>query len=228
MKPSGFEPAARDEQGWRQFLEGEKLLFGLLGAIFYAYPAREQMESLSAGSLLDRLPASDDPETAEGLRLLRTSASRADDEEAARIKVDYVRLFVGGGTRVLAPPWESVYVSPDPLLFQQATGDVSRWYRRLGLEASGEGKEPDDHAGLELEFLARLAGEAVAALDQGDDAGFDGMIEAQREFLQQHVLRWMPSWCDTVARLAETEFYRGAALLTRGLLEEAAAHLEAT
>src|SRR5690606_33022658 len=131
-------------------------------------------------------------------------------------------LFVGTGPHVLAPPWESVYVSTEPLLFQKETLEVRNWYARFGVEARNKAHEPDDHAGLELEFLAHLAGLGLKALDEGNEAGLQDAMDAQRAFLQEHPLRWMPAWCTHVEEQAATDFYRGCALITRGLLHHVA------
>jgi anaerobic sulfite reductase subunit A len=86
--------------------------------------------------------------------------------------------------------------------------------------------EPDDHAGLEMAFLAHLAQLGLTALEQGDEARLAETLEAQREFLSAHPWRWMPVWCDQVVAQAHTDFYRGVARLTRGALTELASVLE--
>ncbi|MBO2519906.1 MAG: molecular chaperone TorD, partial [Firmicutes bacterium] len=40
---------------------------------------------------------------------------------------------------------------------------MRNWYARYGLVAEKKGQEPDDHVGLELEFVAHLAGLALEA-----------------------------------------------------------------
>src|SRR5690606_41316242 len=44
-------------------------------------------------------------------------------------------------------------------------------------------------------------------------------MDAQRAFLKEHVLRWVPTWATHVAQHAQTDFYRGCALMTRGLFQ---------
>ncbi|BAS26156.1 dehydrogenase [Limnochorda pilosa] len=211
----------------RDFLMGEILAFGVMGRIFYSYPEAEWIVGLMKNDVFQQTPlASGQPDVRRGLELIMDWIEDHTPEEAVdALETDYIRLFVGAGTHVLAPPWESVYTSSEPLLFQQETLDVRNWYARFGLEAVNKAHEPDDHAGLELEFLAHLAGIALNALDEADSSGFRDAIAGQRAFLTEHVLAWIPSWCNHVTAQAVSDFYRGCALVTRGLVLDLAEHL---
>ncbi|HWI61998.1 MAG TPA: molecular chaperone TorD family protein [Symbiobacteriaceae bacterium] len=130
---------------------------------------------------------------------------------------DYTRLFIGPAA-LPAPPYESAYRSADRLLFQQETLDVRQAYREYGLGAEKLGSEPDDHIGLELQFLyetCRLAAERAAA---GDLAGVDQVLRDQQRFLDDHLLRWAADFAADVAASAQTGFYRGMAQLLAGYL----------
>ena len=112
--------------------------------------------------------------------------------DTEKLEQDYLRLFVGLGTP-LAPPWESAWASDARLLFQRETLDVRYWYRSAGLEISGLHAEPDDHIGLELEFIGRL-------LEQGD-------TDAAERFAAEHPRAWASRWCDAVQQHATLPFY---------------------
>lgn len=70
-------------------------------------------------------------------------------------------MFIGIGTRVA--PWESVYVSPDRLVFQASTLAVRDAYGAAGFVAKNKGAEPDDHIATECDFMAKLAAQAAEA-----------------------------------------------------------------
>lgn len=212
----------------RDFLVGELLAFGVMGRTFYSYPEARWIESLQKNEVFQEAPlASGEPDVRKGIELISNWLAGQTPEQAKELlEPDYLRLFVGAGAHILAPPWESVYVSSEPLLLQKETLEVRNWYARYGLEAKNKTHEPDDHAGLELEFLAYLAGLAVEALDAHDQGQFRELVAAQQAFLQEHVLRWIPVWCGHVVEHARTDFFRGAALMTRGLLTWVADHLE--
>ena len=207
-----------------QVLAGQALVFGLLGRALYVSPDREWIQSLAQERVFDDVPfANDQPDVVKGLALLGawTNASQGGLTSKAfdALQADYTHLFVGPG-QVEAPPWESVYFHDEPLLFQEETLRVREWYARFGLQSELLHSEPDDHVGLELAFLAHLAGLGVSACEKGETENLSWLTSAQREFAAEHPSKWIPAWCDRVCEHARTDFYRGIALVTKGALAE--------
>ena len=149
---------------------------------------------------------------------------RDEREEPRAIAADHARLFVGPG-KVIAPPYESVHRSFEGLLFDEETLAVRAWYQRFGMSAPRVGREPDDHLGLELEFLATLLGASLEALDEDDEHDATLFAQEAGAFLDAHVRQWAPEFFEVVLAQAQTDFYRGVARLGLGLLEESAAIL---
>ena len=207
-------------------LMGEMLLCGLLGELVYQPPNETRLQSLYAEGVFTESPLGDDQEVVRaGLARLQAWGSEhwaVDPVQAlADLKADHLRLFVGLG-KVLAPPWESVYFSDEQQLFQEQTLKVRAWYRKYGLQIEHLHNEPDDHLGMELGFLAHLAQFGLQALAHGDAEALDQLLSDQAAFLAEHPLAWTPKWCDLVDQHANTDFYRGIALLIRGTLHEVA------
>jgi putative dimethyl sulfoxide reductase chaperone len=209
---------------WIEILAGEMLLFNLIGKAFYAGPDRGWLDSLVKDDVFAESPfGGQQADTKAGLALLQTwSRANADgisDVAFETLQAEYTRLFIGPGP-VIAPPWESVYFSQERLLFQTETFRVRAWYGRFGLMVPNLQSEPDDHIGLELSFVAHLAGSALQAIQAHERERFREALEAQRHFLTEHLLKWGPGWCSRVVETSDSEFYRGLALLTRGALSE--------
>ena len=207
---------------WQETLTGGMLLFGLIGRIVYTYPDNEErtwLQSLIVEGVFSEVPfAADKDETKAGLELLQKWGENGlTDEVFELLQVDYTRLFIGPG-KVIAAPWESVYFSEERLTFQEHTLEVRNWYRRFELEAERIHQEPDDHIGLELLFLSHLATLGIQALNEQDNARFEELLDAQREFIKKHLGAWALTWCGLVERNAQTDFYKGLAHLTRGAL----------
>jgi TorA maturation chaperone TorD len=212
---------------WPTALMGEMVACGLLSKALYVYPERAWLQTLIDEEVFSLAPfAETQPEMVVGLALLqRWAAAQNGDlspEAFGDLRADYTQLFIGVGA-VKAPPWESVYFSEDRLIFQEQTLQVRRWYQRYGLQVQRLNQEPDDHLGLELAFLAHLAQAGVAALEQGHDAAAAELLDAQADFLAEHPLRWAAQWNALVQQHARTDFYRGIARLTVGVLAELAA-----
>ena len=102
---------------------------------------------------------------------------------------------------------------------------MREWFRRYGLESVKIYNEPDDHIGLELAFSAHLAGLGLVALEEGDQTRFIQLLDAQKQFLAEHPLRWVAEWSKHVETHSRTDFFRGIALITKGVLTELASIL---
>ncbi len=198
-------------------LMGEALLFSLLGKALYEDLDKTWLETLVGEGVFAEVPfGSEWKEVQVGLDLLQrwSEAQRGvvSEVEFQCLKQDQLYLFIGAGT-VLAAPWESVYFGKERMIFQEQTLQVRQWYSRFGLQVANLHNEPDDHIGLELEFVAHLANLALQAVDQKNDGSLEDLLQAQRDFLSEHLLRWEPAWANLVKKHANTDFYRGLGTL---------------
>lgn len=123
-----------------------------------------------------------------------------DDES---LKSDYMKLFVGP-YKLLAPPWESVYRSAFHLVCQEPFLEVRKLYREAGLVLNKDFL--DDHIGIELEFMSYLTK--------------NNMNELKERFVNEHLIKWVPDFCDDCLKHAQTSFYKELALNTKNLILE--------
>ena len=214
----------------RSTILGESLLFGLLGKILYADLDKTWLDTLIGEDVFSEVPfGAEQVEMQHGVELLQrwTNENRGGLEvpQFKALQEDNLRMFIGLN-KVPAPVWESVYFSEKRLMFQEQTLQIREWYARFGLQAERINKEPDDHIGLEMLFIAHLASLALQAIEQNDETKLNEILQAQREFLSDHLLRWGPVWAKLVKQHAATDFYRGIAHLTHGALLAIAETLE--
>jgi putative dimethyl sulfoxide reductase chaperone len=215
-----------DSTNWETVLLGENLVFNLCGRILYEELDRTWLQSLIDDDIFSDVPFGETQERVqEGLKFLKSwteeNKSGISEESFLKLRTEYMRIFVGIG-KVPVPVWESVYFSDAKLLFQKQTLDVRNWFRRFQLEAEKLHQEPDDHIGLELQFLGHLAGLGLEALDEQNDARLQELISAQRDFLNQHLLKWILKWEKLLLKHAKTDFYKGVGLLAVGAVLESA------
>lgn len=202
--------------------EEELVAYGLcckfLGEAFYKPPQPALWQMILDENLFENWPLNtDDPFTRAGLSQLTALTAQSTGATFDAMRDDYAALFVGP-TRLKAPPWESVYRSRDHILFEKQTREVRAFYAAFGLEFNGINKEPDDHFGLELLFLAHLLGQALARRDTGDVAGQTQMMNGVVQFLQNHTLHWAEAFLGRVINHASTDYYRGIGYLAAGAL----------
>ncbi len=172
---------------------------------------------LAAPGVLQEWPLRAVPNPA-GVATLAASLSEG-AESMLEMHADHRSLFLGP-ENMLACPYESVYLNDEHLTFGSQTLAVRQAYRRCGLRAPAEGREPDDHIGLEFFFVSHLCLRALDAAERGDGPSVTETCDALREFLEQHLLLWAEECLDHVQAHAQTQFYQGVGLLTRGILRE--------
>lgn len=211
-----------EEVDWKNILLGEILVFELLNKTLQTYPETDWIRHLIDESVFDESPLESGREdVARGLSILRDwcekQRGKFSQVQSKNLQADYTRLFVGV-ERVIAPPWESVYFNEGRLMFQGQTIQVRNWYRRFGLEPEKLREEPDDHIGLEFAFISHLSKMALEAFAKGDSSEFQEIIQAKKEFIQEHPARWVLTWSHLVEQHAQTEFYLGLGILARGML----------
>ena len=207
---------------WKMNLLGETLLLGVLGKALQDSPDRQWLQALIEQDVFSESPLEGTCLQLESSLIHLRSWSQENgkglsDEQFTNLQIDHTRLFVGIG-KTLAPPWESVYFNQDNTIFQEQTLQVRQWYRRFGVEPEKLYSEPDDHIGLELSFLAHLAKLGLQALEENNVTWFEQTLQAQRQFITEHPLKWVSDWCGLVNQHARTDFYRGLAVLTYGAL----------
>lgn len=134
------------------------------------------------------------------------------------MKADYLQLFIGT-KKMLAPPYESVLLGNEHIIFDLPALELREFYRAYGWRSGFEGKVPDDHLGTEVLFVNLLIDEYLS-LD--DDACRREMRNEMLRFLEEHPLRWVRQWQQLVMQHAGTRCYRGIAGLLTASLEDVA------
>ena len=118
------------------------------------------------------------------------------------LAADFAAIYLTGAHG--ASPYESYWLSDDHLLCQDAMFDIRALYAKSGLVVPDWRKRPDDHLVFQLQFIAHLLNKA------GNEDDWRWLAD----FLDYHLLRWLPSFAGRVADRCYTPFYATLALLT--------------
>jgi TorA-specific chaperone len=137
------------------------------------------------------------------------------------LSVDYSRTFIGSGVNGYSAAYlyESVYTSGRRLLAREARTEVLEAFRENHL-VKGKWNDIEDHLALELEFMQILSLRTKNALADGDEDAAIEHIRRQYDFLQNHLLNWLPMLVGDILRFSQTKFYRGLGKLSLGYCEE--------
>jgi len=121
------------------------------------------------------------------------------DADGPALGEDYHLVF-GHQASADCPLYETPYLAAGVFQQAQQLADIAGFYRAFGLEAAEEAGERVDHISLETEFMGALAyREAYARVHHGP-AEVALLREAQRAFLRDHLVRWVPLLARLVGR----------------------------
>lgn len=214
-----------------EILEQRENFYRFLGRVYRTEVDQGMWEGLTKMAFPEE---TGDPDLDLGYRMLAGYLKNPGEDPLTDLAVDYARIFLAAGVYegIAAVPFESVYTSKDHLIMQDAWEEIVKLYGEKGMGPK-EKDLPEDQLGLELEFVAKMIGEARAALEKGDRAGYEKSLKEQLAFVSKH-LAWVPALCEDVQKCPGTDFYKGAAYLTKGfvridreLLEELLSEKEA-
>ncbi|MBW6517972.1 MAG: molecular chaperone TorD family protein [ANME-2 cluster archaeon] len=147
--------------------------------------------------------------TEEGGNLLNEYMMNCKDVGTVYEKLheEFTTLFIGPG-RLPAPPYESMY--RDNKMRGPSLLELKQFYREAGVE-SNDYSEPEDNIAFELRFMNYL-GEKL--LHENDNT----YLELQQRFIDEHLLKWVPDFCDELFASDKSDFYQGIAKFTKGFL----------
>jgi len=191
----------------------------------YAFLSRIYREEVSP-TLLKELAgsshlAAEEETDGEGKQILDRFFKDLQDRDLSKVTEDlaaeYAGLFLNAGRKSIAP-YESAYTSKEKILMQQARDEVLLGYRQEGLDRIREFPEPEDHIALEFEFMSILCRKTIECLENGDRQACLSYFTKQQQFIEKHLMTWVPYFSRDMEQAAHSEFYLGIAKLTREYL----------
>lgn len=219
MAPEAASAAAAEEtQDVAALMDSRAQLYGMLARLF-----REEIDLDTLRELQGmRFPASTgNAAVDEGYHQLFEYLRRAWDDSVTELAIDYVSTFIGHGVNgySAAYPYESVYTSERRLLMQEARAEVLATLRENELKR-GTWNEAEDHIALELEFMQRMALRCAEALRDNAEDEAVAYVRTSYEFLENHLMNWVPMLVTDMRLHAKTLFYQGLGQLLLGSVQE--------
>lgn len=171
----------------------------ILGALYSQPPDSAEVAPLVTllrqGDWLAQWPVSDDrlPAIAVALRVAASvPAADQPDTPPEALTDAWQRLFVGPWA-LPAPPWGSVWLDKDGVLFGESMVQLRQWLRGQGISWANSDTEPCDHIGALLLLAAWLA-------EQGRGQALD-------QLLAWHLLPWAYRFLEVFTAKAEHPFF---------------------
>lgn len=191
------------------FLEAYCAAATLLGVCFAQSPKCEDasaaLAAIRAMDIAADWPFGESGPLAQAAQRIAEGAQESEVDLAG----EYQRLFVGPG-HLVAPPWGSVYMDRDKVLYGCTWVELRDWMRAHGIESEYDERVPEDQIGRLLVLSAEVTREQTAALP---------------ELLGNHILPWAGHYFDLLEADARLATYKGLAQLASATLADAKALL---
>jgi TorA maturation chaperone TorD len=200
-------------------------MYWLLAEFFLTCPSQSVVERLRT-DLAGLTGDMDVDSLAARLADLRDELPGQDDAAGIdQLAVEHTRLFGAiSPSYGLPAPYESV--QHEAANCAEVAATVAACYSDAGFTAVDQAVPPD-HLGVELRFMALLCHAEMQAWQDDDAEKAAESLGRQRDFLDDHVLPWVPGYLNLVNTQARHAFFRGVATLMldvvpadRALLEE--------
>ena len=204
--------AASEDVNLVELMNARARSYGMLARLF-----REEIDLATLRELQKmRFPqATGNAAADEGYHQLYDYLKRAWDDSVTELAIDYVSTFIGHGVN----GYSAAYPYERRLLMQEARAEVLATLRENELKR-GNWNEAEDHIALELEFMQRMALRAAEALSDNAEDEAIAYLRTSYDFLENHLLNWVPMLVADMRMHARTLFYQGLGQLTLGSLQE--------
>lgn len=187
------------------FYAESALITKILGALIYFRPSE------FSDNGLDRILALQ-VESQESSALIKTFQSVLDQFNRAdtdALNMAHDEFFSGIGDMPV-PPWGSVYLDRECVLFGESTSEYKQFLVQQGFEFETHNNDPLDHVGLMLMTLGALL----------ENQTTDTASPALEELLSYHLLPWATHYLRQVASMISEPAYAETIALTQTLLND--------
>lgn len=137
--------------------------------------------------------------------------NRLQDKEDAQLELaaDFCDLFLKSN-KGSALPYASIYIGKSGLLNDEPARAMSDLMAAHHITVNDALNEPADHIAIELDFLGNLI---IRSNELEQEAHFEQAFTQQCDFIEQHLLSWIPQFHLRCQRIDQFGFYGAASEL---------------
>ncbi len=188
-------------------------IYGLLATVYGQEITSELLGQIKAPQFLEALSVLE----VEGIDSLM---QKPEAELLEDLAVEYTRLFLGPGKHI--SPHESVHHQREDgqwgKLWGASTVEVKKFIEATGLSYTDDYKGLPDHISVEFEFMQQLILREEQAWKE-DPGPAQTCRQVEKKFIEEHLICWVPSFCEKVIEETESPFYQAMAALTRSFID---------
>ncbi len=139
------------------------------------------------------------------------------DKLIENLAVEYARLFLGPDKHI--SPHESIHHKRNDgdwgTHWGASTVAIKKFIETTGLEYKPEYSGMPDHISVELEFMQEAARREAQAIEEKDLDGALYCQKIEKKFICDHLIKWIPIFCDKIISQAEISLYGDLADVTK-------------
>lgn len=184
--------------------------YGFLSSLFLKPPADPVVSMIKSGDILAAFQSGEESKGyAELVRFVKEAAAIADLKD--ELEAEHTSLFVLPSGVI---PHEAAYLDKEKRLGARVTIAVRQFYERAGADVLDTCIEMPDHMGMELEFMGLLCKLEKGLREGSDQSALEGCIKSQKNFLDEHLSKWVYQCCEKIIGKATYGFYKAIAHFT--------------
>lgn len=201
---------------WKESADSARFrsnIYGLLATVFREEPSESLIQELKDSRLAGIF-------SELGVELGDIFDNMNEQQIVDALGLEFTRLFIGPENHISAH--ESIFTEVDggiSALWGTKTVEVKNFIETTGLGYNSEFTGVPDHIGVELEFMQKLTEWEAEKWQQKDKENAEYCHGIQRMFLEQHLLCWLPQFCDQVMAQARMPFYGAMAELCKSYID---------
>jgi TorA maturation chaperone TorD len=211
-------------------LAGRLVVYADLAQCFY-YPAKPTMDLLK-GEMEAHLPFYEllDLNPKPHLDAINRwmQSYKKDGDVWLELQIECTRLFIIAKPKVPAPPYGSLYLEKEWLVWGKTTVEAVKLYTEAGLKVAEHFKDIPDHFAAELEFMWYLIREEIKARGGAltedssvvDIKKAEKMADLQKKFLKNHIGAWYEEFLQRIISADKSVFYSEMSVLAREFLSK--------
>jgi TorA maturation chaperone TorD len=198
-------------------LEKKRDIYLLLAAFFAREPSAEFLGELNNSGIENYISAFSEPGEVQAQESFGTGdnspllpADELSDAVAEGLADEFCRIFLGPTGHLL--PYESVQCTDGEgagSFWGEKTAQVKLFMARFGLELNENDIRVPDHMSLEFEFMGRMLDKLLTFLreKERDQATIKNLENGMAEFLQSHISKWIPGFCQKLMDRDLSDFF---------------------
>ncbi len=189
-------------------------IYGLLTLFFRTEITKEVLQHIKKPEFLSVL-------SDMGASLDDDFLHKNEDDLIEELAVEYARLFIGPAKHI--SPHESIHHDTGDgdwgQLWGRSTVEIKKFVETAGLKFRPEYTGMPDHISVEFEFMQQAAKREAQAGEENDSDALLYCLKMEKMFIEEHLIQWVPIFCDKVISETELSYYSEIAKVTKNFME---------